>query len=43
MQLRKIEEAKVKCASKHFQAISTGNVVYDVVDSYDTLIKKVMK
>jgi type III restriction enzyme len=43
MQLRKIEEAKIKCASKHFQSISTGNVVYAVVDSYDTLIKKVMK
>ena len=42
MQLRGIEEAKVDCARKHFKAISTDSVVYDVVDSYSTLMDKVM-
>jgi len=43
MQLRLIEEAKIHCAREHFKAISTGSVVYDVVDSYETLMTKVMK
>lgn len=43
MQLRMIEESKVHCAREHFKAISNGNVVYDVVDSYKTLLEKVMK
>ena len=43
MQLRLIEESKIHCAREHFKAISNGNVVYDVVDSYDTLLNKVMK
>ena len=43
MQLRLVEEAKIHCAREHFKAISTGNVVYDVVDSYSTLLNKVMK
>jgi type III restriction enzyme len=43
MQLRMIEEAKIHCAREHFKAISTGSVVYDVVDSYETLMDKVMK
>ena len=43
MQLRKIEESKIHCAKEHFKAISNENVVYDVVDSYDTLLNKVMK
>ena len=38
MQLRQIEESKIHCAREHFQAISNGNVTYDVVDSYDSLI-----
>ena len=42
LQLRLIEEAKIHCAREHFKAISTGSIVYDVVDSYDTLMKKVM-
>lgn len=37
------EQAKIDCARKHFQAISDGNVVYDVVDSYTSLMEKVMK
>ena len=43
MQLRLIEESKIHCAREHFKAISNGNVVYDVVDSYQTLLNKVMK
>ena len=42
MQLRAIEEANPLC-SEHFKAISTGNVVYDVVDNYETLMDKVLK
>ncbi len=43
MQLRQIEESKIYCAREHFKAISNGNVVYDVVDSYAALLDKVMK
>ena len=43
MQLRLIEESKIHCAREHFKAISNGNVVYDVVDSYKSLMEKVMK
>ena len=38
MQLRMIEESKIHCAREHFKAISDGNVVYDVVDSYKSLL-----
>ena len=43
LQLRLIEESKIHCAREHFKAISSGNVVYDVVDSYQTLLDRVMK
>lgn len=43
MQLRLIEASKIHCAREHFKAISNGNVVYDVVDSYKSLLEKVMK
>ena len=43
IQLRMIEESKIHCAREHFKAISSGNVVYDVVDSYQALLEKVMK
>lgn len=43
MQLRLIEESKIHCAREHFKAISNGNVVYDVVDSYKSLMDKIMK
>lgn len=43
MQLRMVEESKIHCAREHFKAISNGNVVYDVVDSYQSLLNKVMK
>jgi hypothetical protein len=40
MQLRLIEESKIHCAREHFRAISGDNVVYDVVDSYTSLLEK---
>ena len=43
MQLRLIEESKIQCAREHFKAISNGNVVYDVVNGYKSLLEKVMK
>lgn len=43
MQLKMIENSKIQCARKHFNAISGGNITYDVVDSYKSLIEKVMK
>lgn len=43
LQLRLIEESKIHCAREHFKAISSGNVVYDVVDSYQALLDRVMK
>lgn len=43
MQLRLIEESKIHCAREHFKAISNGEVVYDVVDSYQSLMDLVMK
>ncbi|MGP1506905.1 MAG: type III restriction-modification system endonuclease [Campylobacter sp.] len=43
MQLRQIEESKIHCAKEHFKAISNASVVYDVVDSYKSLLDKVMR
>ena len=43
MQLRLIEDAKIHCAREHFKAISTDAVKYDVVDSYESLMAKVMQ
>ena len=43
MQLRLIEESKIHCAREHFKAISSDHVVYDVVDSYKSLLEKVMR
>ena len=43
MQLRMIEKSKIHCAREHFKAISNGNVVYDVVDSYQSLLDLVTK
>lgn len=43
MQLRLIEESKIHCAREHFKAISNGEVVYDVVDSYQSLLELVTK
>ena len=43
MQLHLIEQSKIHCAREHFRAISSGSVVYDVVDSYRSLLEKVLK
>ncbi len=43
MQLRLIEESKIHCAREHFKAISNGEVVYDVVDSYKSLLDLMTK
>ena len=38
-----LEQAKIDCARQHFKAISGDGVLYDVVDSYQSLMEKVMK
>ena len=43
LNLRPIEQAKISCAKKLFNDISTSNVRYDAVDSYTELLNKVMK
>ena len=43
MQLREIEKSKIHCAREHFKAICGDNVVYDVIDSYQTLLNIVTK
>lgn len=43
LELRGIEDAKIHCAREHFKAISGDDVVYDVVDSYQALLDKVMR
>ena len=39
--LKGIEKAKIECAKKHFAAISNGDYIYGVCDSYDSLLKMV--
>jgi type III restriction enzyme len=36
-----LEQAKIDCAKAHFSKISNGNVVYEVVDNYQTLLELV--
>jgi type III restriction enzyme len=43
LELRKIEEAKIACARKHFAKIGAELVMYDKIDSYETLLNKVMR
>lgn len=43
MQLRLIEESKIHCAREHFKAISSDSVVYDVVDSYQSISRMILK
>ncbi len=43
MQLRDIEKGKIHCAKEHFKAISRDDVVYDVIDSYQSLLNIVTK
>ena len=39
-QLKLLEEFKLHCAREHFKAISGDDVVYDVVDSYTSLMER---
>lgn len=43
IQLRNIEETKIKCASKHFDTISNSQIKFGVVKDFDTLYNKVMQ
>jgi len=43
LQLRQAENLKVCCAKEHFKTISSDSVKYEVVDSYDSLLKIVLK
>jgi len=43
MELRGVEKAKIACAKKLFNDISTSEVRYDEVDSYDKLMDKVQR
>lgn len=43
MQIRLVEESKIHCAREHFKAISNNEVVYDVIDSYSSLLDFVTK
>lgn len=41
-ELRGVEKAKIMCAKKHFKAICSDSVQYDVVDSYESLVDLAM-
>lgn len=43
LDLRPIEKAKIDCAKKLFAKLSNGLVTYDHVDSYQTLLNKVLQ
>jgi len=38
-----VEQAKINCARRHFEAISGENVVYDVVNGYQSLLEMVSR
>ena len=42
-ELREVESAKIECARKHFKAICSDSVKYDIVDSYESLIDLITK
>jgi type III restriction enzyme len=41
LDLRGTERIKIECAKKHFKAVSSGNVKFDVVSSFEDLINKI--
>ncbi|MDQ7060920.1 MAG: DEAD/DEAH box helicase family protein [Sulfurimonas sp.] len=41
MDLRKVEEVKIECARKFFKKITSEQVVYDHIDSYESLMRLV--
>jgi type III restriction enzyme len=43
LQLKGVEKQKIDYARKHFESLSCSDVYYDVVDSFDSLMEKVMK
>ena len=43
LELRTIEQSKIHCAKKHFKAISNSEVVYDVVDNYESLLNLITR
>ena len=43
LQLTPSEKLKIEYAKKHFAELANQNIHYDVVDSYNTLMNKVMK
>ena len=42
MQLRQSEKLKIQYAKKHFDALNNADVKYDVVESYEDLMNKVL-
>ena len=42
LQLKEIEQEKIKYARKHFEALGHADIKYDVIDSYRALRDKVM-
>jgi Restriction endonuclease len=43
MELRQIEKDKIACTEKLFEQLSTSEVKYGKIDSFETLMSKVMK
>jgi type III restriction enzyme len=43
VELKGVELQKINFAKKHFESLSEVDLKYDIVDSYDSLIQKVMK
>ncbi|MCT2194815.1 DEAD/DEAH box helicase family protein [Paenibacillus sp. p3-SID1389] len=39
MELREVEKTKIECARKHFAKLNTGQLKYDVVNSYEKLLE----
>lgn len=39
MELREIEKAKIECARRHFAKLNSGQLKYDVVNSYEKLME----
>lgn len=39
MDLRPVEKAKISCAKKLFNEINPNDVVYELVDTYENLLK----
>lgn len=43
LELRGVEKQKIEYAKKHFETLKDDKIKYDVVDSYDSLLNKIMK